>query len=168
MDQFAVAVSAAVNRMEELRLPVVPYGTYFKAVCIGVPIAVLAHDTAAYWLPTKVRIPIVSWFMRRWRLDPEAKHEHIRAIRNLFLFAFAVVVFMDDAGGVKLPCDYVSQRLTSQSGQRAVNQEIYKARRNAFNVASTVMGEEEMNSEGVQQQRDAALRRRHLHDPSVN
>ncbi|CBZ30980.1 conserved hypothetical protein [Leishmania mexicana MHOM/GT/2001/U1103] len=168
MDQIAVSVSAVVHRMEELRLPVVPYSTYIKAVCIGIPLAVLVHDTAEYWLPTKVRIPVLSWFVRKWRQNPEAKHVHLRVIRNLVLFAFFVVLRMDSAANEEAePSDYVSQRLTSASGQRAVNQEIYKSRRAAFNAATAVLGEEEMNIEGVQQQRDAVLRRRHLHDPNV-
>lgn len=168
MDQFAVTVSSAVNFIEELRLPVVPYNTYIKAVCIGIPVAVLLHDTADHWLPTKVHVPLLSWFMRRWRQDPDTKTTHLRVIRNLFLFAFFVVLRTDSAANEESqPSDYVSQRLTSVSGQRAANQEIYKARRNAFNAATMVVGEEEMNMEGVQQQRDAVLRRRHLHDPSV-
>ncbi|AYU83234.1 conserved hypothetical protein [Leishmania infantum JPCM5] len=168
MDQIAVSVSALVHRMEELRLPVVPYSTYIKAVCIGIPLAVLVHDTAEYWLPTKVRIPVLSWFARKWRRNPEAKHVHLRVIRNLVLFAFFVVLRMDGTANEEAePSDYVSQRLTSASGQRAVNQEIYKSRRAAFNAATAVLGEEEMNMEGVQQQRDAVLRRRRLHDPNV-
>ncbi|KPA86519.1 putative mitochondrial hypothetical protein [Leptomonas pyrrhocoris] len=168
MDQFAVAVSSAVNRIEELRLPVVPYNTYIKAVCVGIPIAVLAHDLADYWMPKKVHVPLLSWFVRRWRKDPETKSTHLRVIRNLFLFAFFVVLRMDSAANEESqPSDYVSQRLTSAAGQRAMNQEIYKSRRNAFNAATMVIGEEEMNVEGVQQQRDAVLRRRHLHDPNV-
>ncbi|KPI86493.1 hypothetical protein ABL78_4433 [Leptomonas seymouri] len=168
MDQFAVAVSSAVNRIEELRLPVVPYNTYIKAVCIGIPVAVLVHDTADYWMPTKVRIPILSWFLRSWRKDPDTKTAHLRVIRNLFLFAFFVVLRTDNAANEESqPSDYVSQRLSSATGQRALNQEISKSRRNAFNAATMVLGEEEMNMEAVQQQRDAVLRRRHLHDPNV-
>ncbi|CAJ1035327.1 hypothetical protein, conserved [Leishmania lindenbergi] len=168
MDQLAVSVSSLVHCIEELRLPVVPYGTYIKAVCIGIPLAVLAHDTAEYWLPTKARIPVLSWFVRKWRQNPETKHVHLRVIRNLVLFAFFVVLRMDGAANEEAePSDYVSQRLTSASGQRAVNQEIYKSRQVAFNAATAVLGEEEMNIEGVQQQRDAVLRRRRLHDPNV-
>ncbi|KAG5492847.1 hypothetical protein JKF63_01427 [Porcisia hertigi] len=168
MDQVAVSVSSLVHRIEELRLPVMPYTTYIKAVCIGIPFAVLAHDTADYWLPTKIRVPVFSWFMRKWRQNPESKQTHLRVIRNLVLFAFFVVLRMDSAANEEAePCDYVSQRLTSASGQRAVNQEIYKSRRAAFNAATAVLGEEEVNMEGVQQQRDAVLRRRHLHDPSL-
>jgi hypothetical protein len=168
MDQIAVAVSSAVNRIEEIRLPVMPYNTYIKAVCIGIPVAVFIHDTADYWLPTKVHIPLVSWFMRRWRQEPETKAIHLRVLRNLLLFAFFVVLRMDSAANEESqPSDYISQRLTSATGQRSVNQEIYKARRSAFNAATAVIGEEEMNMEGVQQQRDAVLRRRHLHDPNV-
>ncbi|KAG5492313.1 hypothetical protein GH5_01230 [Leishmania sp. Ghana 2012 LV757] len=168
MDHIAVSVSSLVNRIEELHLPVVPYSMYIKSVCIGIPLAVLAHDTAEHWLPTKFRIPVLSWFVRRWRQDPEAKRVHLRVIRNLILFAFFVVLRMDGAANEEAePSDYVSQRLTSASGQRAVNQEIYKSRRAAFNAATAVLGDEEMNMEGVQQQRDAVLRRRHLHDPNV-
>ncbi|KAK7200859.1 hypothetical protein NESM_000144500 [Novymonas esmeraldas] len=165
MDQLAVSVSSLVHHVEGLRLPVVPYNTYIKAVCIGIPLAVLAHDTADYWMPTKVHVPVLSWFMRRWRQDPEQKHAHLRVVRNLVLFTFLIVLRMDNTANAEVdPSDYVSHRVTSATAQRTVNQEIYKSRRAAFNAASAVVGEEEMNMEGVQQQRDAALRRRYLHD----
>lgn len=168
MDQVAVSVSSWVNRIEEMRLPMVPYTTFIKAVCIGIPIAVLAHDTADFWLPTKVRIPVLSWFMRRWRQDGEAKTLHLRVARNLLFFAFFVVMSMNNDGADEPePSGYVWQRVASASGQRAMSQDIQKARRTAFNAASSVLGEEELNAEAVQQQRDAVLRRRHLHDPRV-
>lgn len=169
MDQIAVRVSYLVNHIEELRLPAISYNSYIKAVCIGIPLAVLVHDTSSYWMPTKVRVPILSWFMRKWHHDPDTKQLHLRVIRNMILFAFFVVLSTDSAAKEESqPSDYVEQRLTSATAQRTLNNDIYKSRRAAFNAADAVIGEEEINIEAIQQQRDAVLRRRHLHDPAVS
>lgn len=165
LDRLAVTVSSFVHDVEDLRLPVIPYGTYVKGLVIGIPVAVLLHDTAEHWLPTKFRIPIISYFRRRWRESAATKESDLHVIRDLIIFTFFIVLRMDSGANEEAqPSDYVEQRLTSAAGHRAMNSDIYKARRAAFNAADEVIGEEEMNMAGVQQQRDAVLRRRYLHD----
>lgn len=165
MEKLCVSVSSVVNHLEELRLPSIPYNNYVKAVCIGVPIAVFVHDTASYWMPTKRQLPIISWFTRSWRQDPESKRTHLRAIRNLLLFGFFMVMRMDHAASAEAqPSDYVEQRILSATSRKHINDQIYKARAEAFLAADEVLGEEEMNMTAAQQQRDAVLRRRYVHD----
>ncbi|CCW61381.1 unnamed protein product [Phytomonas sp. EM1] len=165
MDQLAITVSSFAHNLENLRLPVIPYNTYIKAVGVGIPIAVFLHSTADYWIPERFNIPIITWFRRRWRQDPDVKHTHLRIIRNLLLFIFFVVLRMDSVANDEVqPSDYVEQRLVSATAQRNLNEEIFKARQTAFSAADELLGEVEMNIAGVQQQRDAVMRRRYLHD----
>lgn len=167
MDQFSVSVSSFVSSLEDLRLPYIGAGNCVKAVVIGVPIAVLIHDLADHWMPSKLQLPIISWFTRKWRADPDTKLAHLRVIRNLLMFAFFVILQNDITGdevSVLQPSDLVEQRVHSTSATRAMSNEISKARRAAFSAADEVIGEEELNGAAVQQQADSVLRRRRLHD----
>ncbi|CCW68933.1 unnamed protein product [Phytomonas sp. Hart1] len=169
MDQFAITVSSFVHNLENLRLPVIPYNTYVKTVCIGIPIAVFLHDTSKYWIPKSFNLPIITWFRRRWLQEPDVKLTHLRIIRDFLLFAFFIVLRMDSIANDEVqPSDYVEQRLISSTAQHSLSEEIYKARQNAFSAADELLGEVEMNMAGVQQQREAALRRRYLHDSRLS
>ncbi|EPY37011.1 hypothetical protein STCU_00287 [Strigomonas culicis] len=180
MDQIATRVSSAVNTLESLRLPVFPYDAYIKTVLVCVPIAVLLHDTAEYWLHPEnehchvlQKVPVVrsviNFFARRWREEPEVKHTHLLVARNIILFAFFVIVQMDEAANEPVqPSEYVEQRLKGATGAASLNREIQARRAVAYNAADAVLGEEETNVAGVQQQRDAVLRRRHLKDSRMH
>lgn len=162
MDAVARSVSALITNVEELRLPYVRLSTYIKVVLAGIPISVLLHDTASLWMP-KARIPILSWFQRRWRVDPNLKLGDLETMRNAILFAGIVILFMNGTtSAADMPSDYLEQRLSNSNAVRAMTNEVYTARSNTYEVAASLMGEEEVNFTAAQQLRDAALRRRYL------
>ncbi|KEG13661.1 hypothetical protein DQ04_00861030 [Trypanosoma grayi] len=163
MDSVALGVSSLVHQAEALNIPVVRSRSVALAVAVGIPIAVLLHDTAGHWMPTKWQIPIVSWFRRKWRQNPEEKSTHLTLARNAVMFFF-VAMALSESTFYQTPMDYVADRVSSAPSTRAFNDRIYKARRNAFSAATDTVGEEGLNEANVRQQRDTALRRRFVHD----
>eukprot|EP00796_Vickermania_ingenoplastis_P006136 gene6136-4416_t len=162
VDSIAQSVSTAVTLLEEVRLPHVRLSVFAKTVIIGVPLAVLAYDTSSLWLPKTKAVPIISWFQRRWRSEPQLQVVDLQTLRNAIIFLAVVVLGMNHerSGVADMPSDYIEPRLNSAHAVRAMNAEIEKARDQAYEAANSVLGEEEMNVLSAQQQHDAALRRR--------
>ncbi|CAD2216593.1 hypothetical protein AGDE_00960 [Angomonas deanei] len=176
MDQLALTVTSAVNAIEEFRLPEIPYNRMVRGLVIGVPVAVLLHETADYWLHPEARenkvnvlhkLPVVgniiNFFVRSWRDQPESKKAHLMTVRNICFMMFLIILYNDEvANGPIEPTQYVENRILSSAAHNTLNNEIYKNRKAIFKAADAVIGEEEMNVVGVEQQRDAVLRRRYL------
>ncbi|EAN99812.1 Present in the outer mitochondrial membrane proteome 6 [Trypanosoma cruzi] len=163
MDTVVLTVSSLVHQAETFTFPVVRSKSLAVTVAVGIPVAVLLHDTADRWLPKKWEIPIISWFRRKWRQDPETKVVHLALARNAVLFFF-VAMALSESPYYQTPVDYVSDRVSSSSARRALDEEIKTSRRVAFGAANDVVGEEGLNEAGVRQQRDTALRRRFVHE----
>lgn len=165
MDSVALSVSSLVNTLEELRLPSVSFTTCVKGLCVAIPTAVLLHDTAHLWMPQRWRVPVLTWFRRRWASDPESKEVHLATMRKVVLLLLMIGAMLDDkTDTAATPMDYLQSRTQSATAVRSMNEDVHKARAKAFNAAVELLGEEEMNMEAVVQQRDAALHRRYLHD----
>lgn len=161
-ESVAQTVCTLVAHLEDLRLPHIRFRGFLQAVGIGVPLAVLAIDLSSVLAPLSVKIPILSWFQRRWR-SSELLQSDIQTARNIFIFLLVVVLSMNsEVSAPDMPADYLERRLTNTNAVRAANSKLYSARSTAFEAAGSVVQEEEVNVTGAQQQRDAALRRRFL------
>lgn len=159
----ARTVCSALEVVEDFKLPYVRFSVFLKAICVAAPVGVLLYDTSSLWMPKSVPIPIISWFQRRWRTDPELQINDLQTIRNGLFFAFMVVLFMNNTtSSAVMPSDYLEQRMTNTNAVKAAEKKLYAARNAAFQAAGSVIGEEEMNITSAQQQRDVALRRRYL------
>ncbi|KAH9601385.1 hypothetical protein LSM04_000997 [Trypanosoma melophagium] len=163
MDSVALSVSSLVHRAEALNVPLFRSKTVALTVAMGIPIAVLLHDTSNYWMPTTWQIPIISWFCRKWRQNPEEKRAHLTLARNAIIFLF-VAMALGEGTYYQTPVDYVADRVTSTTARKSFNDHIYKSRQAAFGAATDLVGEEGFNEANVRQQRDTALRRRYVHD----
>lgn len=164
-DSLYRCVSSAATHIEELRLPYVRFSVFLKALAVGVPFTVLLHETSSTWMPSSFNVPVVSWFQRRWRTDPQKQLADLQVFRNIVLFAGVVILFMNDTtSAAAMPSDYLERRLVNTSAVKAMNDDIYSARNAAFEAAGSVLGEEELNVTSALQQRDAALRRRYLRE----
>lgn len=161
-ESVARGVLSVVAHLEDLRLPHIRFKGFAQAVCIGIPLAVLLRDASSLWMPSSFQLPIVSWFKRRWTSD-ESLISDLQTARNILIFFIVVVLSMNsDVAAVDMPADYLERRLINSNAVRAVNNQIYNARSTALETAGSVVQEEEVNTTGAQQQRDAALRRRFL------
>lgn len=159
-------ISSAIHNFEEMRLPVPSFSKFMMATAIGVPVAVLVHDTSSFWMPVNRNIPVVSWFLRKWRSDTSedsSKARHLRIFRNLVLFG-ALISLMYDSEPKDTPYRYVSDRVTSSNARRTMGQDILKGRKEAFAAANKIMNEDAYDPAKCDQQRDAALRRRHVQE----
>ncbi|ORC92032.1 uncharacterized protein TM35_000042460 [Trypanosoma theileri] len=163
MDSVALSVSSFVHRAEALNVPLLRSKTVVLAVAMGIPVAVLLHDTSNYWMPTTWQIPIVSWFCRKWRQNPEEKRAHLTLARNAIIFIF-VALALNEGTYYQTPVDYVADRVTSSTARKSLNEHIRGSRQAAFAAAGDLVGEEGLNEANVRQQRDTALRRRFVHD----
>ena len=149
-----------------MRLPVPSFSKFLAATAIGVPVAVLVHDTSSVWMPVNRNLPVVAWFLRKWRgdmSDDSAKARHLRIFRNVILFG-ALISLMYDSEPKDVPYRYVSDRLTSSNARRTFTDDIQKSRKEAFGAANKVMNEDAYDPAKCAQQRDAALRRRHVQE----
>ncbi|RNF09018.1 hypothetical protein TraAM80_02415 [Trypanosoma rangeli] len=163
MDTVALTVSSLVHRAEALNIPVIRSRSLAIAVAAGIPLVVLLHDTADWWLPKTWGMPIISWFRRRWRQDPESKAAHLALARNVLIFLF-VAMALNETPYYQTTVDYVADRVSSTSARKSFDEHIKMSRRTAFGAANDVVGEEGHNEANVRQQRDTALRRRFVHD----
>lgn len=160
MDLPWVEVSNAVHTIEQMNFTLPSSKSVLIAGAVGVPIAVLLHDTAHYWLPTSFKIPIVSFFQRKWAQDPQEKKSHLRILRNALVFGWLICALQE--GDPKFqPLDYVVERISSSTARKSMSKEISDARQAAFAATHQVIGESALDEANARQQRDAALRRRH-------
>lgn len=161
-DSLAQSVCSVVSHLEDIRLPHTRFRSFVTAACVGIPLVVLLHDASHLWGSLSTKIPIISWFQRRWK-DRTLVLTDLQTARNMLLFSLVVILFMNsDNAAPDMPADYLERRLTNTNAVQSVNNQLYSARSAAFNAAGSVLQEEEMNASGTQQQRDAALRRRFL------
>ncbi|PWU83087.1 Present in the outer mitochondrial membrane proteome 6 [Trypanosoma cruzi] len=128
MDTVVLTVSSLVHQAETFTFPVVRSKSLAVTVAVGIPVAVLLHDTADRWLPKTWEIPIISWFRRKWRQDPETKVVHLALARNAVLFFF-VAMALSESPYYQTPVDYVSDRVSSSSARKALDGEIRTSRR---------------------------------------
>ncbi|RNF25911.1 uncharacterized protein Tco025E_01915 [Trypanosoma conorhini] len=163
MDTVALTVSSLVHQAETLNLPVIRSKSLALTIAAGIPIVVLLHDTSDWWLPKNWEVPVVSWFRRRWRQDPESKVAHLTLARNAVLFFF-VAMALSETPYYQTTVDYVADRVSSTTARKSFDEHIKASRRTAFGAASDVVGEEGYSDASVRQQRDTALRRRFVHD----
>lgn len=163
MDSLAHSVSSMVHCAENFHIPLVRSRTVVTAVAVGIPIAVLLHDTAEHWMPTSFQLPIISWFRRKWRQNPEVKSSHLTLARNAIIFFYLAMV-LSEGTFYETPIDYVADRVSGAPARKAFNERIQKGRHSAFSAAEEVASEEGLNEASSRQQRDTALRRRFLHE----
>lgn len=160
MDLPWLEISNNLHALEEVKIPLPTSKSVLMATAIGIPIAVLLHDTSDYWLPAKFNIPILSWFQRKWTQDRQNKRSHLRILRNALMFAWMVCAIQE--GEPKfLPIDYIAERLTNNTARKSITNDIMQSRRAAFGATHQVIGEAAIDEANARQQRDAALRRRH-------
>nr|CCC93013.1 unnamed protein product [Trypanosoma congolense IL3000] len=163
MDTLALSVSSAVHCAENFSLPLIRSRSVVTAVALGIPVAVLLHDTAHYWLPASFELPIISWFRRKWRKNPEEKVAYLLLARNAIIFFYLAMV-LGEGVPYHTPMDYVSDRVSCSTARKTLNERIQKGRHSAFSAAEEVVGEEGLNDASARQQRDTALRRRFFHE----
>lgn len=167
MDFSWMGISHAVHQLEEIQIPMPSSKAVLVGTAVGIPLAVLLHETADSWMPVRTNIPVLSWFMRKWRSDARAKPTHLRIFRNLAIFAwFTAVLYESDVR--MAPIEYVSDRVTSSNARRTMTDEIRKSRATAFASANEVIGETAFDVAKSSQQRDAALRRRNAHESRLH
>jgi hypothetical protein len=155
-----LTISDTLHSVEEMNLSLPSSKSVLVAGVIGIPIAVLLHDTAEFWMPSKINIPILSWFQRKWCQDPQQKKTHLRVFRNALIFGWIVCALQE--GDPKFqPMDYIVERLSSTTARKSMTQEILTSRHAAFGATHQVVGESALDEANARQQRDAALRRRH-------
>eukprot|EP00758_Cryptobia_borreli_P003979 Tbor_TRINITY_DN4100_c0_g1::TRINITY_DN4100_c0_g1_i3::g.26482::m.26482 len=152
------AASNVIHNMEEMRFSFPSSKAILIATALGIPVAVLLHETTSSWMSYASTIPGFSWIAAKWRKDGDG-----RVLRNAILFAW-VVGLMYDSDPKETPLDYVSDRITSTNARRTLNKEIKNARKEAFGATHEVINEEAFDFAKSSQLRDAALRRRHAQE----
>jgi len=65
-----VSLSSLVHAVEQFQLSLPTANKVLIGAAAAIPVAILLHDTSDLWLPTRTNIPILSFFVRRWRTDP--------------------------------------------------------------------------------------------------
>lgn len=163
LDSLYVGLSRGLHALEEVSLPLPSSNKILAAGVIAVPIVVLLNDTADYWMPKQTDIPILSWFARRWTKSKETKALDISIARNLFLFTW-IAASLHENPVFYTPLDYVSDRLTSSAARRQLTNSIVSARTDAFAAATEALGQSAFDEAKARQQRDSALRRRHVQE----
>jgi hypothetical protein len=160
MDLPWVEISNAVHTVEQMNITLPSSKSILIAGAVGIPLAVLLHDTSDRWLPTSFKIPILSFFQRKWAQDPQEKKTHLRIFRNALIFGWIVCALQE--GDPKFqPLDYVIERVSSTTARKSLSRDISEARKAAFGATHQVVGESALDEANARQQRDAALRRRH-------
>ena len=154
----------AIHTAEEFQLPMPSSKGLLIAGAVGIPIAVLLHETSDKWLPSTLlhKIPVVSYFARAWRQDPRTKQTHLALFRDSLIFSY-MAVSMKEEFDRYTPVDHVADRLTNEKARANVTREIHANRKAAFEAASDVLLSEASNDETkMRQLKDTELRRRHL------
>lgn len=154
-----LSLNNALFSVEEMSITLPSSKTVLLAGAIGIPIAVLLHDTSDYWMPSNFSIPVLSYFQRKWTQDPQQKKSHLRILRNSLIFGWIVCALQE--GDPKFqPLDYVAERLQSTSARKSMTNDILTSRHAAFGATHQLIGEAALDEANARQQRDAALRRR--------
>lgn len=160
MDLPWVEASNVVHTVEQMNITLPSSRSVLIAGAVGIPLAVLLHDTADHWMPTSFKIPLVSFFQRKWAQDPQEKKSHLRIFRNALIFGWIVCALQE--GDPKFqPLDYVIERVSSTTARKSLSKDIADSRKAAFGATHQVIGESALDEANARQQRDAALRRRH-------
>lgn len=154
------AISHAIHSMEQMNIQLPTSKSMLIAGAVGIPLAVLLHDTADLWLPTSFNIPVLSWFQRKWIQDPDEKKSHLRIFRNAVIFGWIVCALSEGEPKFQ-PVDYVADRVLSSSARRSLTNDILESRKIALQATHAVFGEAAFDEANARQQRDAALRRRY-------
>ena len=160
-----LTLNNAIHAAEEFRFPFVSSKAVAYVGVVGIPIVVLLHDTSDSWLPRTRQIPILSWFLRKWREGQ--KEMHLRIFRNVLLFAW-VVCAMQEENPKFSPSDYVSDRIMSTNARKQLSNSLMESRHAAFGAADEVMGAEAFDEKKSGEQKDAAIRRRHIQENRRN
>ena len=160
-----LALNNLVHSAEQMRVPFPSSKAVMWATIIGIPVAVLLHETSDSWLPESTNIPILAWFLRQWAVDGQAKKTHLRIFRNLAVFTW-IVAIMAEKTPMYSPIDYVAGRVLSTNARKSLTEDIYAARRASFGSVPEVLSEEVFDEAVSRQQRDAALRRRQAKEES--
>ena len=160
-----LTLNNAIHTVEEFRFPFVNSKAMFYSGLVGIPVVVLLHDTSDSWMPRTKHFPIISWFLRKWRQGD--KQAHLRIFRNVFLFAL-VACAMQETNPKYTPLDYVTERLTNTNARKSMTDQVLVSRRAAFAAADEVVGPDAFDEKKSTEQRDAALRRRHIQESRRN
>lgn len=160
MDLPWLDISNTLHSVEEMKISLPSSKSVLLAGAIGIPLAVLLHDTSNLWMPTSFSIPIVSWFQRQWNQDPQQKKNHLRVLRNSLIFSW-IVCALQEGDPKFLPLDYVGERVSNSTARKSITQDILQSRHAAFGATHQLIGEAALDEANARQQRDAALRRRH-------
>jgi hypothetical protein len=161
-----LALSSLIHAAEETGITLPTPVTAGKIVIIGLPIVVLVHELTEWWMPKKVRIPIITWFRRRWVADSTNKGTDLMTFRNLTLF-FGIAAIIHSAIPKSAPIDYLSDRLTSASARRNLDKEIFDRRTSVFAAGNEVMTAHAFDEAKASQLRDDALHRRQVQENRI-
>lgn len=161
-----LSLNSLIHSIEEVSIPIPSPKAVLWAGLLGIPVAVILHDTSDSWFPQSRQIPVLSWFVRKWRRDPETKALHLRVFRNALLFA-GIVAVLHSENARSIPLHYVSDRVGSINARNDVTRDIVANRNAAFAAANECLGEEAYDGAKSRQQRDTALRRRHIQESGL-
>src|SRR4051812_30037811 len=116
-------INNLIHTVEQWKMPFPTSRAVIVAGVVGVPIAVLLHDTAHLWLPRTFSIPIVSFFQRRWRKDEKNKQTDLSLLRNFLIF-FWIAATVNEPIPKYSPLDFIADRLGNTTARRQMTHEI--------------------------------------------
>lgn len=154
-----ISLSGVIHTLEETPITLPSGSTVLKCVVVGIPLAVLAHELSDWWVPKKVRVPILSFFRRRWVADVNNKAVDLMTFRNLALF-IGIASVMHDVIPKVVPLDYLSDRFTSSAARRNVDKIITERRTNALAAGNQVIAAHAFDDAKTSSLRDDAIHRR--------
>jgi hypothetical protein len=153
------AVVEAVHSVEELSLPLPRSTTILYGGLLGIPVAMLLHDTSSFWLPKHIQIPLLSWFGRRWNKSGKTKMRDLFMLRDAVIFVWAAALLREEAPK-SLPLDFLADRLISAGARAVLTKEIQENRVGVFESVQQVLAGSIVDDSKVSVLRDEAVRRR--------
>ncbi len=161
MSSTYVDLHSFIHGVEQWRLPICSHRRFVTTVAVGIPIAVLLHDTyqlwGGEWFET---LPVVRYFARSWKQNPETKAIHLQGLRNAILLGWLVVTSAEKYSN-ETAFDFVTPRLTNSTTRQNLTTAIQEARVvNCEGAMHTVLPVMEDNNKVLSTQ-DAEYRRRY-------
>lgn len=166
LNGITLSLSNGLHRLEGMSIPWPSATKVLVFGAVSIPVAVFLNDTSDYWLPKTVELPVIGWFARRWKKNPESKMSDLSIARNFLLFMW-MAASMHEAPPMHSPLDYVLNRLTNTTTRRGLTHTIVKNRTEAFAAAGDVLGPAALDEAKVKQQFASAVRRRQSQLPDT-
>eukprot|EP01061_Rhynchopus_euleeides_P036533 TRINITY_DN61607_c0_g1_i1.p1 TRINITY_DN61607_c0_g1~~TRINITY_DN61607_c0_g1_i1.p1 ORF type:complete len:138 (+),score=48.29 TRINITY_DN61607_c0_g1_i1:55-414(+) len=84
-------------------------------------------DTAEYYLPKSINIPLVSYFRREWARDPASQAVHMKLLGDIALFAVIVYQFYEAAEENSIRSASQEEREAIEKGIETMAQSDYES-----------------------------------------